>query len=74
MEPVYVDIHIHASSNPDSLNTNYNIDTLFAKFRTQTQGQAVLLSRTDHNTIGDVPIGNTRYREKCISEALFVKY
>lgn len=51
MEPVYVDIHIHTSSNPDSLNTNYDIDTLFAKVRFQAQGQSALLSLTDHNTI-----------------------
>ena len=29
MEPVYVDVHIHTSENPDSLNQNYDIDTLF---------------------------------------------
>lgn len=28
MEPVYVDVHIHTSENPDSLNQNYDIDTL----------------------------------------------
>ena len=27
MEPVYVDVHIHTSENPDSLNQNYDIDT-----------------------------------------------
>lgn len=34
MEPVYVDIHIHTSSNPDDLNQNYDIDTLLSKFET----------------------------------------
>ena len=29
MEPVYVDVHIHTSENPDSLNQNYDIDTPF---------------------------------------------
>ena len=33
MEPVYVDVHIHTSENPDSLNQNYDIDTLFEKVR-----------------------------------------
>ena len=51
MEPVYIDIHIHTSPNPDSLNTNYDIDTLFAKIRTQAQGQHALVSLTDHNTV-----------------------
>lgn len=51
MEPVYVDIHIHTSSNPDDLNQNYDIDTLLSKIREQAQGQSVLMSLTDHNTI-----------------------
>ncbi len=51
MEPVYVDIHIHTSSNPDALNQNYDIDTLLSKIRAQAQGQSVLMSLTDHNTI-----------------------
>ena len=37
MEPVYVDVHIHTSENPDSLNQNYDIDTLFEKVRAQAQ-------------------------------------
>lgn len=28
MEPVYVDVHIHTSENPDNLNQNYDIDTM----------------------------------------------
>lgn len=51
MEPVYVDIHIHTSEDPNSLNTNYDIDTLFSKVREKAQGQPILLSLTDHNTI-----------------------
>lgn len=51
MEPVYVDVHIHTSENPDSLNQNYDIDTLFEKVRAQAQGQHGLISLTDHNTI-----------------------
>ena len=50
MEPVYVDVHIHTSENPDSLNQNYDIDTLFEKVRAQAQGQHGLISLTDHNT------------------------
>lgn len=51
MEPVYVDVHIHTSENPDSLNQNYDIDTLFEKVRAQAQGQHGLISLTDHNTL-----------------------
>ena len=51
MEPVYVDVHIHTSDNPDSLNQNYDIELLFAKVREQAQGQHALISLTDHNTI-----------------------
>ena len=51
MEPVYIDIHIHTSSNPDILNENYDVETLFSKVRSKAQGQNILLSFTDHNVI-----------------------
>ena len=51
MEPVYIDVHIHTSNNPDNLNQNYTIDILFDKIRKQAQGQKALISLTDHNTI-----------------------
>ena len=51
MEPVYIDIHIHTSSNPDSLNVNYDFETLFTKVRDKAQAQNILLSFTDHNVI-----------------------
>ena len=51
MEPVYIDIHIHTSSNPDDLNVDYDVKTLFRKVRSKAQGQSVLLSFTDHNVI-----------------------
>lgn len=51
MKPVYIDVHIHTSLNPDSLNTNYDVDMLFAKIRAQAQGEHALVSLTDHNTI-----------------------
>ena len=51
MEPVYIDIHIHTSSNPDNLNENYDVETLFSKVRSKAQGQNILLSFTDHNVI-----------------------
>ena len=51
MESVYIDVHIHTSENPDCLNENYDIDTLFSKIRYASQGQQSLISLTDHNTI-----------------------
>ena len=30
MNPVFVDINIHTSDNPDNLNQNYDVNTLFA--------------------------------------------
>ena len=51
MKPIYTDIHIHTSENPDSLNQNYDIDTLFVNIRQVAQGAPALISFTDHNTI-----------------------
>ena len=51
MNPVYIDVHIHTSEDPDSLNQNYDVDTLFANVRRQAQGLHALLSLTDHNII-----------------------
>ena len=51
MKPIYTDIHIHTSENPDSLNLGYDIHTLFANVRQKAEGAHVLISFTDHNTI-----------------------
>lgn len=51
MQPVYIDVHIHTSENPDQLNQSYAIDVLFSKIREKAQGQKSLISFTDHNTI-----------------------
>lgn len=51
MEPIYIDIHIHTSENPDSLNTNYDVTTLFSKVNDVGRGAMCLISLTDHNTI-----------------------
>lgn len=53
MKPVYTDIHIHTSENANSLNQNYDVDTLFANVRKMSQGADALLSFTDHNTINE---------------------
>lgn len=51
MEPIYVDIHIHTSDNPDNLNTNYDVKTLFSKINEIGNNARCLISLTDHNTI-----------------------
>ena len=47
-------IHIHTSSNPEELNDNYDIETLFNNVRNKAQAQSILLSLTDHNTINKI--------------------
>ena len=51
MEPVFIDLHIHTSDNPDSLNQHYDLDTLKYKIEEIAEGLPYLLSLTDHNTI-----------------------
>jgi len=51
MEPVFLDLHIHTSENPDDLNTGYALDTLKAKIEKLSLGSPYLISLTDHNTV-----------------------
>ena len=51
MGPIYTDIHIHTSDNPDSINTNYNVSVLADKITAVSGGAHCLISLTDHNTI-----------------------
>lgn len=51
MKPIYLDLHIHTSTNADSLNENYNVDLLLEKIKTKINGENYLISLTDHNTI-----------------------
>ena len=51
MKPVYLDLHIHTSENPNELNTNYNLDVLLSKVFKSSQGNNFLISLTDHDTI-----------------------
>ena len=51
MEPVFVDLHIHTSNNPDSLNKSYALGVLKAKVEEIANGADYLISLTDHNTI-----------------------
>lgn len=49
--PIYIDIHIHTSENPDSLNASYDVKTLLVGVEKMAQGNEALISLTDHNTI-----------------------
>ena len=51
MTPIYVDIHIHTSENPNELNQNYDVDTLLNKIQDYCGDKNFLISLTDHNTI-----------------------
>lgn len=51
MQPVYVDIHIHTSENPNEINRDYNVDLLLSKIKEISNNSDTLLSLTDHNTI-----------------------
>jgi len=53
MDPVYLDLHIHTSDDPNRLNPNYDLDTLIAKVREKAQGDIFLISLTDHNTVNE---------------------
>lgn len=51
MEPIYVDLHIHTSENPNELNSQYDVDILLERIREFTDDSTFLISLTDHNTI-----------------------
>ena len=51
MKPIYLDLHIHTSDDPNKLNNSYNIDTLVRKIKEKTNDGDYLISLTDHNTI-----------------------
>jgi hypothetical protein len=51
MEPVYLDFHIHTSSNPESPNEQYDLDTLIKGIQNISDGSQFLISITDHNFI-----------------------
>ena len=51
MKPVFVDLHIHTSEDPDNLNGSYDFDLLKGKVEQIAEGSPFLISLTDHNTI-----------------------
>lgn len=51
MEPIYIDLHIHTSDNPNQLNENYDLELLIIKIKEFTKDSEFLISLTDHNVI-----------------------
>lgn len=51
MNPIYTDLHIHTSNDPDKLETNYDIKCLISKIKYLSHDSEYLISLTDHNTI-----------------------
>jgi len=43
MKPVYLDLHIHTSENPNELNENYNSDVLLSKISEVAKGANFLI-------------------------------
>lgn len=51
MKPVYLDLHIHTSEDPNNLNQDYDIDLLVSKIKEFSKNSDFLISITDHNVI-----------------------
>jgi hypothetical protein len=51
MKPIYLDIHIHTSEDPNNLNIDYDVDTLLRKVGEVCKQSDFMISLTDHNTI-----------------------
>ena len=51
MNPIYLDLHIHTSENPNQLNENYDLECLIRKIKEYNNDSDFLISLTDHNVI-----------------------
>lgn len=51
MKPVFVDIHIHTSENPNNLNGKYDVKALLENVTKICAGEEFLIALSDHNTI-----------------------
>ena len=51
MKPVFIDLHIHTSNNPESLDPHYDVKELKRKVDELSINSVSLISLTDHNTI-----------------------
>jgi len=53
MNPTFIDIHIHTSENPDRLNLDYDVDSLYKNVNRIAYGANTLISLSDHNVINE---------------------
>lgn len=51
MNPVYLDLHIHTSDDPNNLNSEYDLQLLIDNINNYSENSTFLISITDHNTI-----------------------
>lgn len=51
MNPIYIDLHIHTSENPNQINENYDLECLINKIKKYNNDSDFLISLTDHNAI-----------------------
>ncbi len=51
MNPIYTDLHIHTSDNPDKPNEGYDLELLVKKILEFNKNSDFLISLTDHNFI-----------------------
>ena len=51
MNPIYTDLHIHTSENPDQPNDSYDLNLLVEKILEFNKDSEFLISLTDHNFI-----------------------
>lgn len=51
MNPVFLDLHIHTSDDPNNLNPDYDLQLLVDNINKYTDDSTFLISITDHNTI-----------------------
>jgi predicted ATP-dependent endonuclease of OLD family len=58
MEPIYLDLHIHTSEDPNNPKEDYDFETLLAKVSENARGESFLISITDHNFINEKVYSN----------------
>lgn len=51
MNPIYLDLHIHTSEDPNRLNEDYDVGLLVGKIKGYNYNSEFLISLTDHNAI-----------------------
>jgi hypothetical protein len=47
MNPIYLDLHIHTSENPNQIDENYDLECLIRKIKEHNNNSDFLISLTD---------------------------